>query len=81
MDFVIYVYAPQEIRIQRVMERDGKTRESVLSRMQYQWSDERKMALSDWIIRNYDPYMRPDRFLEFPDHLRISLHNRGIKYL
>jgi dephospho-CoA kinase len=81
MDFVIYVYAPKEIRIQRVMKRDNKSRESVFSRMENQWSDERKMALSDWIIRNYDPYMRPDRFVEFPDHLRISLHNRGIKYL
>lgn len=81
MDFMIYVYAPQEIRIQRVMERDDKSRASVYSRMQNQWSDERKMALSDWIIRNYDPYMRPDLFLELPDHLRISLQNRGIKYL
>jgi len=51
-DSVILVTAPVEIRIQRVMQRDKVTREKVLERMNNQWSDEKKAALSNYIITN-----------------------------
>lgn len=53
-DAIILVTAPKEIRIKRVMQRDGMTREKVLERMGNQWEDERKLALSDYIIENID---------------------------
>ena len=53
-DKIILVTAPQEIRIERVMLRDKVTREQVLKRMEAQWSDEEKEALSDYIIINID---------------------------
>ncbi|MEM1218454.1 MAG: dephospho-CoA kinase [Bacteroidota bacterium] len=53
LDQIITVYTPQEERVQRVMERDQTTREAVLARMAQQWSDEEKMARSDYIIHNY----------------------------
>ena len=51
-DKIILVTAPEEVRIQRVMRRDNVSREMVKERMQNQWSDTKKSALSDYIITN-----------------------------
>lgn len=51
-DKIILVTAPEELRIKRVMDRDGVTRESVMARMTNQWTDDKKIALSDFIIEN-----------------------------
>lgn len=53
-DAVILVTAPKEIRIHRVMQRDNTTREKVIERMNVQWDDEKKAALSDYIITNVE---------------------------
>jgi dephospho-CoA kinase len=52
LDYVIGVYAPQHLRIKRVMERDNKTREDVLKRMNHQIDEEMKMKLCDFVITN-----------------------------
>jgi dephospho-CoA kinase len=52
MDKVICVTAPEELRISRVMERDHVTREDVQKRISNQWTEERKVALADFVIRN-----------------------------
>lgn len=52
VDFVIGVYAPQHVRLKRVMERDGASREDVLNRMKRQINEELKMKLCDFIITN-----------------------------
>ncbi len=49
---VILVAADQELRIQRVVDRDGVTREQVLQRMKNQWPDEQKIPLADYVIYN-----------------------------
>lgn len=51
-DAVILVTSPIEIRINRVMARDGISREQVLQRMQNQWTDEEKAKLSQYTITN-----------------------------
>lgn len=51
-DKIITVTAPLPVRLQRVMERDSVTRDQVLARMQNQWDDEKKVALSDFVIQN-----------------------------
>lgn len=51
-DKIILVTAPKELRISRVMERDGISREKVIERMDNQWEDEKKIPLSDYIITN-----------------------------
>ena len=51
-DSIILVTAPVEVRIQRVMQRDSTTREKVLERINAQWDDEKKAALSDFVITN-----------------------------
>ena len=51
-DHIILVTAPQEIRINRVLNRDDTTREKILHRINNQWSDVRKIPLSDYVITN-----------------------------
>ena len=52
IDYMIGVYSPKHIRIQRVMKRDGITREEVLLRMQRQIPEEIKMRLCDFVLLN-----------------------------
>lgn len=52
LDFVIGVYAPKALRIQRVMNRNGMTREQVLVRMKQQLDENMKMKLCDAVIIN-----------------------------
>ena len=53
-DKIILVTAPEVVRIERVMGRDGVTKEQVLDRMKNQWKDEDKAVLSDYIVVNTD---------------------------
>lgn len=53
-DKIILVTAPRELRIERVIKRDNTTREKVIDRMNSQWDDEKKVALSDFVIHNID---------------------------
>lgn len=51
-DAVITVTAPLETRIQRVIERDKTDKESVLKRMESQWTDEQRIKKSNYVIHN-----------------------------
>jgi dephospho-CoA kinase len=57
MDLVIGVYAPQALRIKRVMQRDGTTRQAVLDRLEKQLDETIKMKLCDVVITNNDRQM------------------------
>lgn len=52
LDYTILVTAPEEVRVERVMQRDGVSKEQVLARMDKQWSDEEKRKLADFVIVN-----------------------------
>ena len=52
LNFIIGVSAPQALRIHRVMQRDGVTRDQVLNRMGKQINDTLKMRLCDAVIVN-----------------------------
>lgn len=52
LDKVICVTAPEDLRIQRVMQRDNTTEEQVRSRMANQMSEEEKLEKSDFILYN-----------------------------
>ena len=49
-DKVLVVSAPYELRIERVMARDGVARGQVEERIARQWSDAQREALADFII-------------------------------
>lgn len=48
----VLVVAPLEVRLQRVMQRDGVTEEQVRARMDKQLSDEEKAKMADMVVRN-----------------------------
>lgn len=52
IDKMIVVTAPLELRIQRVMERDGVPKEAVLARIEKQWTEEEKVKRADFVIDN-----------------------------
>ena len=51
-DKIILVTAPRNIRIQRVVDRDGISADAVMQRIDNQWPDQEKEKLSDFIIEN-----------------------------
>ncbi len=52
VDKIIVVTAADELRIGRVMARDGLSREDVLKKMQSQLSQEQKISQADFVIDN-----------------------------
>src|SRR5215211_202731 len=64
LDYVLGVKAPMAIRTKRVMDRDGVTREQVLSRMDRQLDEEIKMRLCDFIINNNEQELILPQVLE-----------------
>jgi dephospho-CoA kinase len=52
LDYVIGVEAPEELRIERVIARNGTTREEVLSRIRSQMPEEEKLRKCDFIVLN-----------------------------
>lgn len=53
-DYSIMITAPLELRIKRVMQRDGLTHAEVESRNARQFPEEKKIQLADYVIRNDD---------------------------
>ena len=52
LDFVIGVYTPTTLRLQRVMQRDKTTKEEVQQRMDMQIDETIKMRLCDFVVTN-----------------------------
>lgn len=52
LDTVILVTAPEEMRLQRVMARDGTGEEDVRQRMANQWPDKKKIPLAGHVLKN-----------------------------
>ncbi len=52
LDKLIVVFAPEETRIRRVMQRDGAERAAVEARIKAQLPDAEKMKVSDFVIYN-----------------------------
>jgi len=51
-DEVILVSCPERLRLDRVRERDGFTEEEIQLRTRFQWPDEKKRKVSDYVIEN-----------------------------
>lgn len=52
VDVVVMVYAPEEVRIARAMQRDTAPREAVVQRIRSQMDDEEKRAKADVVLVN-----------------------------
>lgn len=51
-DKIVLVTAPKEVRLERILKRDGSQREKVLERMDNQWPDSKKIPLADFVVNN-----------------------------
>lgn len=51
-DKIILVTAPKELKIQRLLKRDGSTEQDILARMENQLKDSEKIELADFVIEN-----------------------------
>jgi dephospho-CoA kinase len=71
LDKVIMVYAPEELRIRRVLQREGMSEESIRERMKNQISEEEKIKKSDFIIYNDETRLIVPQILDL--HQKINL--------
>lgn len=51
-DKIIHVSTPAEIAVARVVKRDGVAETAVIKRMDFQWEDEKKAAIANFIVLN-----------------------------
>ena len=77
LDFIIGVYAPDTLRIRRVMERDGVSRELVKQRMEKQIQEQIKMRLCDTVIVNNDQEMVIPQVLALHEQLLQRAHTKN----
>ena len=72
LDFIVGVYAPQALRIKRVMKRDGLTADEIMKRINRQVNEEMKMKLCDFVITNNE------QELLIPQVLKLHQHFSGL---
>jgi len=75
-DYMIVVVAPLATRIQRVMKRDKITEAEVHARIKNQWTDARKISLSDAVIENITLTGLEEQVVRIHNHLTIKV-SRG----
>ena len=76
LDFVIGVYAPRNIRLQRVAARDDVDYEQIKKRMDNQIDEEMKMRLCDFVIMNDDSQFLIQQVLDLHKKI-LNLTNKN----
>lgn len=76
MDYMIGVYAPKALRIERVMKRDKIPEQDVIGRMSRQMDEEEKMKRCDYIIQNNEAQLIIPQVTELYKIL-LSLHPKS----
>lgn len=71
----ILVTAPVETRVERVMQRDGLTREEVLKKIQSQWSDEDKKKLADFVLDNGGEELVIPKIVAWVEQLKLQVRS------
>lgn len=59
-DKIVVVHAPREIRLERILARDGISEADAAARMQMQKEDDYYLSQADIIIKNYPPFSLED---------------------
>ena len=75
LEYVIGVSTPQELRIQRAMERDKLNREEILKRMSRQLDEEIKISKCDFVLINDEEQLLIPQVLEL-HHKILNLANQ-----
>lgn len=74
LDFIIGVYAPQALRIKRVMKRDGLSADEIMKRINRQVNEEMKMKLCDFVIINNEQELLIPQILKLHQHFTSLAH-------
>ena len=74
VDTTLMVYAPMEIRIGRILERDSVSREEIIRRIESQLPDEMKKEKSDYVIFNDGEQALLPQITAFLAGLKIKKH-------
>ena len=72
VDYIIGVYAPLSLRIDRVMNRDGIAKQDVLDRINRQINEDIKMKLCDFVIHNDEQQLVIPQVLKL--HETFTMH-------
>lgn len=72
LDKTIVVVTDEAERIQRVMKRNDISLELVKERIKNQWSDEERIKLADFVIRNNDDELIIPQIIEIDKKLRAN---------
>jgi dephospho-CoA kinase len=73
LDMSVLIYAPTELRIRRVMERDRISRQDVEQRMRSQMDEEEKKRLADRVILNDEKSLLLPRIVELHEGILIRI--------
>lgn len=76
-DFIITVVADENLRIERVMKRDGTSREKVMSIIRNQLSDEEKVKRSNFVITNNDLTKAKNEALEIHQQILQRINQKN----
>ncbi len=68
----ILVCAPEDLRIKRIIARDGMDESLIRTRMKAQWKDEQKIPLADFCIMNDEKHSLIDQVLSIHKSLMNS---------
>ena len=69
LDYVIGVSAPEELRIERAMQRDNVTRDEVIKRMDRQMDEKTKMSKCDFVLINDEQQLLIPQVLQLHEKL------------
>jgi len=75
LDHIIGVYAPQALRIKRVMQRDTTTEEEILKRLNRQMDEDQKMKLCDSIIINDEQQLVIPQVMKLHEKFLLRIMN------
>lgn len=71
MDYTITIVTDEQERIERVMKRDKISEELVRQRIRNQFTDEQRIGLADFVIRNNDEDLVIPQVLEIDRKIRL----------
>jgi dephospho-CoA kinase len=77
LDYVIGVYAPAQLRIERTMERNHLTFGDVTQRMNKQLDEDMKMKLCDFVIYNDEKHLLIPQVIELHQKLLLLSRERS----
>jgi dephospho-CoA kinase len=78
-DKIILVTAPEKLKIERIKKRDNLDEQSILQRMQKQWSDDKKIVLSDYVIMNDETEPLLPKVLKILEEIKSERNSNNSK--